>query len=122
MSFLHRKSLAHALAAIGLAFASLAAQADTASITRNGGFAFDHEVHSFDLDIASASDLRLWTTAFAAGQVDPVLAPGGRQRVAQSARRQQLGRGLPGRRPRQFGGQQLDGARRADQCRAHPRA
>lgn len=74
MTFLHRNTLARTMAAIGLACASLAAQADTASITRNGGFAFDHEVHSFDLDIASASDLRLWTTSFAAGQVDPVLA------------------------------------------------
>lgn len=64
-----------AVAALGLALASLAAQADVASITQSGGFGFANEVHSFDLDIATASDLRLWTSSFAEGQLaDPLLA------------------------------------------------
>lgn len=66
--------LARSAALLALALASLAAQADDASITRSGGFGFQNEVRSFDLDITSASDLRLWTTSFAAGQVDPLLA------------------------------------------------
>jgi len=67
-------SLARSAAVATLALASLAAQADVASINQSGAFGFDNEVHSFDLDIASASDLRLWTTSYAAGQADPLLA------------------------------------------------
>jgi hypothetical protein len=74
MTTLFAPRLARSAAAIGLAFASLAAQADVGSFSRTGSFAFDAEVHSFALDLASASDLRLWTTSWAGGGADPVLA------------------------------------------------
>jgi len=67
-------TVARTAAAIGLALASLAAQADMANFSQSGSFAFDSDVHSFNLDIDSASDLRLWTTSYTAGQLDPVLA------------------------------------------------
>ena len=70
----HNISLLRVAAAAVLALASLAAQADVASINQSGGFGFDQEVHSFNLDISSASDLRLWTTSSAAGLADPLLA------------------------------------------------
>ncbi len=67
-------TLARTAVAVTLALGSLAAHADVASISQSGGFAFDQQVYSFDLDILSASDLRLWTTSWAAGGADPVLA------------------------------------------------
>ncbi len=70
----HPTPWARTAAAAALALASLAAHADVASLNFTGGFGFDQEVHSFDLSINSASDMRLWTTSYAAGQVDPVLA------------------------------------------------
>ena len=72
MNALH--PFARTAAAATLALASLAAQADVASFSQTGRFAFDSDVHSFNLDVDTASDLRLWTTSFAAGQGDPVLA------------------------------------------------
>lgn len=74
MPFHHTHPLARSVALLSLALASLAAQADVASDSQSGQFSFDTEVHSFSLDIASASDLRLWTSSYAAGQLDPVLA------------------------------------------------
>lgn len=67
-------TFARAAAIASLALASAAAQADVASFSQSGSFAFDSDVHSFNLDIDSLSDLRLWTTSSAAGQMDPVLA------------------------------------------------
>jgi hypothetical protein len=66
--------LARSAGAVALALASLSAQADVAAFSQSGSFAFDSDVHSFNLDIDTASDLRLWTTSYAAGQMDPVLA------------------------------------------------
>ena len=74
MPSLHTLLLSRVAAAAVLAVASLAAQADVASIHQSGGFGFDQDVHSFDLDIIIASDLRLWTTSSAAGLADPLLA------------------------------------------------
>lgn len=74
MPSLHTMFLSRVAAATVLAVASLAAQADVASIHQSGGFGSDQDVHSFDLDIISASDLRLWTTSSAAGMADPLLA------------------------------------------------
>lgn len=67
-------TLTRTAAAASLALASLAAQADVANFSQSGRFAFDSDVHSFNLDIDSLTDLRLWTTSFAGGQGDPVLA------------------------------------------------
>ena len=74
MTLQHHFTLVRTAAAVGLALASLSAQADVAAFSQTGRFAFDSDVHSFNLDIDSASDLRLWTTSYAAGQADPVLA------------------------------------------------
>ena len=71
---MHNLTLARSAAVITLALASLSAQADVAAFSQSGTFAFDSDVHSFNLDVDSASDLRLWTTSHAAGQLDPVLA------------------------------------------------
>ena len=66
--------LARAAAAAALVLSGTAALADEATFNRTGGFGFEQEVHSFHLDVDSASDLRLWTTSWAAGQADPVLS------------------------------------------------
>ncbi|GCL65292.1 DVUA0089 family protein [Pseudaquabacterium pictum] len=72
MNALH--TFARTAAAATLALASLAAQADVARFSQTGQFAFSSDVHSFNLDVDTASDLRLWTTSFAGGQGDPLLA------------------------------------------------
>ncbi|MDH4392274.1 MAG: DVUA0089 family protein [Aquabacterium sp.] len=74
MPFPHNLSLARSAAVAALALASLAAHADVAAFSQSGSFAFTSDVHSFNLDIDSASDLRLWTTSYAGGQADPALA------------------------------------------------
>lgn len=71
---MHNFTLARSAAVITLALASLSAQADVASFSQSGTFAFDSDVFSFNLDVDSASDLRLWTTSYATGQLDTVLA------------------------------------------------
>jgi hypothetical protein len=71
---MHNLTLTRSAAVFTLALASLSAQADVAAFSQSGRFAFDSDVHSFNLDVDSASDLRLWTTSYAAGQMDPVLA------------------------------------------------
>ena len=74
MPFPHTLSVARSAAVATLALSSLAAQADVAAFSQSGSFAFDTDVHSFNLDVDSASDLRLWTTSYASGQADPALA------------------------------------------------
>ena len=71
---MHNLTLARSAAIFTLALASLSAQADLAAFSQSGRFAFGSDVQSFNLDVDSASDLRLWTTSYAAGQMDPVLA------------------------------------------------
>ena len=71
---MHNFTWARSAAVFTLALASLSVQADVAAFSQSGRFAFDSDVHSFNLDIDSASDLRLWTTSDAAGQLDPVPA------------------------------------------------
>lgn len=66
--------LARAAAALTLAAASLSAHADVASLSFSGSLAASNEVSTFNLDLTSASDLSLWTTSFAAGHFDPVVA------------------------------------------------
>ncbi|OYV01202.1 MAG: hypothetical protein CFE45_05890 [Burkholderiales bacterium PBB5] len=66
--------LTRAAAALTLAAASLSAHADVASLSFSGSLATSFELTTFNLDVASASDLSLWTTSFAAGNFDPVVA------------------------------------------------
>lgn len=66
--------LLRSTALLALTSVALASHADSLSRSESGSFSLDNAVQSFDFDVASVSDLRLWTTSFAAGQRDPVLA------------------------------------------------
>jgi len=61
-------------AALVLATASLAARADVVAGAYNGIFANDAEVANIDFSVTSSSDLRVWTTSWAAGSFDTVLS------------------------------------------------
>lgn len=67
-------TLARAATGFALALSCWAAHADVASLGFAGTLGFDQEVQTFDLDVSSTSDLRLWTTSYAGGQFDPALA------------------------------------------------
>lgn len=57
--------LARLAAAVALSAASLAAHADTFSLTRNGAFAFDSSLDYVDFTLATSSDMRAWTSTAA---------------------------------------------------------